>query len=166
MCKYWVIIKNNIHRYDTNIFIFHYRKRKRNMLCIVYDVRWKWAQILKTSFALKNTKRKTSCKYMTTSHFIQKTKPNCLKVDLAIAKKLPNYRRYHNIFDEKKIDFFSLSRKPITSRMSIVQIKHCHWRSSYCPDMSKHVHFGWSFLPSGILSFYFIANTIYKIYRT
>ena len=121
----------------TNIFVFHYRKRKRNMLCIVYDVRWKWAQILKTSFALKNIKRKTSCKYMTTSHFIQKTKPNCLKVDLAIAKKLPNYRRYHNIFDEKKIEFFFLCQENQSLvGCQLFKTKHCHWRSSW---LSRHV---------------------------
>lgn len=103
------------------------RKMRRNMLCIVYAVHLRWTKISKTSYALKNTVRRTFWKPTMTSYFIQKTKLRLPKVDLAIARKLPKLRRYRNVFSRKKEPF--LSEKSLfakknslnTSRMSIVQ---------------------------------------------
>ena len=78
------------------------RKMRRNMLCIVYAVHLRWTKISKTSYALKNTVRKTSWKPTMTSYFIQKTKLRLPKVDLAIARKLPKLRRYRNVFSREK----------------------------------------------------------------
>ena len=133
------------------------------MLCIVYAALWKWMQISKISFALKNTKKKTSCKYTTTSNWFQKTKPNCPKAVLAIAKILPKYRRCHNIFWWKKNFFFFFLQKQKSITLvgcQLFKTKHCHWRSSYCLDMFKHVHFRWFFLPSLLEFFLFISPLI------
>ena len=83
------------------------RKMRRNMLCIVYAVHLRWTKISKTSYALKNTVRRTFWKPTMTSYFIQKTKLRLPKVDLAIARKLPKLRRYRNVFSRKKEPFLS-----------------------------------------------------------